>query len=42
MAWQVSSELSDAIVLDPAGKECRLGDNWLTKPAVLVFIRHFG
>lgn len=42
MSWQITSELSDATVLDPDGKEHRLGDSWLNNPVVLVFIRHFG
>jgi len=42
MSWEVSSELKNAIVLDPDGNEHRLGDSWQKKPIVLVFIRHFG
>lgn len=42
MTWEISSELANSIVLDPEGREHRLGDSWLTKPVLLVFIRHFG
>jgi hypothetical protein len=42
MSWQISSELANATVLDPSGNKFRLGDSWITRPAVLVFIRHFG
>ena len=37
-----ASAIGSSIVLDPDGKEYRLGDAWETKPVVLVFIRHFG
>lgn len=42
MVWQVSEELANATVYDPAGKEYRLGDSWISRPVVLIFIRHFG
>lgn len=42
MAWQISTELANETVLNPSGESHRLGDSWLQKPAVLVFIRHFG
>jgi hypothetical protein len=42
MSWQISSEVANAVVLDTAGRSHRLGDSWISRPAVLVFIRHFG
>jgi hypothetical protein len=37
-----ASELARMRVLDPDGREVRLGDLWRDRPVVLVFIRHFG
>ncbi|MGH7723589.1 MAG: SelL-related redox protein [Candidatus Dormibacteria bacterium] len=37
-----ASRLSDATVLDPDGSGVRLGDLWSDRPAVLVWLRHFG
>jgi hypothetical protein len=37
-----ASELAGMGVLDPDGREVRLGDLWRDRPIVLVFIRHFG
>ena len=35
--------LLDALtVLDPNGRTIRLGELWADRPAVLVFVRHFG
>jgi len=35
-------ELADLIVEDTEGREVRLGDLWRERPAVLVFVRHYG
>ena len=34
--------LDDIEVLDPTGNPIRLGGLWAERPAVLVFVRHFG
>jgi peroxiredoxin len=34
--------VGDATVLDPDGATVRLGDLWSERPAVLVWLRHFG
>ena len=38
----VSPDLGDVVVLDVEGREQRLGELWRERPAVLVFVRHFG
>lgn len=38
----VPEALADLEVLDPDGREVRLGELWADRPAVLVFVRHFG
>ena len=35
-------QLADAVVQDVDGREVRLGDLWRERPAVLVFVRHYG
>ena len=35
-------ELADLIVNDTEGRDVRLGDLWRERPAVLVFVRHYG
>ena len=35
-------ELADLIVKDTEGRDVRLGDLWRERPAVLVFVRHYG
>lgn len=35
-------ELADLIVKDAEGADVRLGDLWSARPAVLVFLRHYG
>jgi hypothetical protein len=35
-------DLADAIVKDTEGRDVRLRDVWRDKPAVLVFVRHYG
>jgi hypothetical protein len=39
---KVAPELADAAVSDADGKEHRLGDLWKDKPAVVLWVRHFG
>jgi peroxiredoxin len=34
--------LAETTVLDPDGKSLRLGDLWADRPAVVVWLRHFG
>ena len=34
--------LEDCIVKDVEGQDFRLGELWRERPAVLVFVRHFG
>jgi hypothetical protein len=38
----LAESLAEIEVLDPQGRPVRLGDAWRDRPAVLVFIRHFG
>jgi hypothetical protein len=35
-------DLADVVVKDTEGRDLRLGDVWRDKPAVLVFVRHYG
>ncbi len=37
-----ASVLEDVVLSDPDGRQVRLGDLWSERPAVLVFVRHFG
>ena len=37
-----ADDLAKLTVLDPEGKTVELGTLWRDKPAVLVFVRHFG
>lgn len=37
-----ASVLEDVVLSDPDGRTIRLGDLWSERPAVLVFVRHFG
>ena len=34
--------LEDTVVKDVEGQDFRLGELWRERPAVLVFVRHFG
>lgn len=34
--------LGDRILIDPEGQEHRLGDRWAERPAIILFLRHFG
>lgn len=38
----VARALEDVTALDVEGNAVRLGDLWQERPAVLVFVRHFG
>jgi len=35
-------DLADVVVKDTEGRDVRLGDVWRNKPAVVVFVRHYG
>lgn len=37
-----ASDLAKKTVLDEANQKIELGTLWRNKPAVLVFVRHFG
>lgn len=37
-----ADRLENIGVLDPEGRQVRLGDLWAKKTVVLAFIRHFG
>lgn len=37
-----ASTLENVVLQDPEGNPVRLGDLWAERPAVLVFVRHFG
>lgn len=39
---QVPEALANAEVLDIEGRPHRLGDLWKERPALLLFVRHFG
>jgi hypothetical protein len=34
--------LADVTVKDTEGRDMRLGDVWRERPAVVVFVRHYG
>ncbi|HEY2462256.1 MAG TPA: hypothetical protein VGI16_15715 [Candidatus Acidoferrum sp.] len=42
MSDSLSSKLADIVLPDCDGKETRLGSLWERRPAVLVFLRHYG
>jgi len=37
-----ANDLAAVSVKDTLGRDVRLGDLWRDKPAVLVFLRHYG
>jgi len=41
MAFDVAA-LGELELIDPEGNPNRLGDFWADRPAVLLFLRHFG
>ena len=42
MPPRVSPELAGSVVLDAAGQAIRLDTFWRERPALLIFLRHFG
>jgi hypothetical protein len=38
----LSKQLSEIVLPDADGREIRLGSLWESKPAVIVFLRHYG
>lgn len=42
MAERVDPKLAEIEVEDADGKRVRLGDLWKKRPALLVWLRHFG
>jgi hypothetical protein len=34
--------IADVVLQDAGGADVRLGDLWAERPAVLVFLRHYG
>jgi hypothetical protein len=42
MAPARADELADIVLQDSSGDELRLGTLWNERPAVLVFLRHYG
>lgn len=42
MAEEPTLELASVIAKDVNGADVRLGDLWRDRPAVLVFLRHYG
>ncbi|MEM6795558.1 MAG: hypothetical protein AAF725_16385 [Acidobacteriota bacterium] len=38
----LARDLAELTALDTDGQTVRLGDYWSDRPAILVFIRHFG
>jgi hypothetical protein len=38
----LAAALADIRLPDPDGEEVRLGSLWEDRPAVLVFLRHYG
>lgn len=39
---QDAADLASVTVKDVEGNDVRLGDLWRDRPAVLVFVRHYG
>ena len=42
MSDALSSALAPISLPDVDGREIRLGEIWTSRPAVLVFLRHYG
>ncbi len=42
MEQSLSSKLAGIVLPDSDGREIRLGSLWASRPAVLVFLRHYG
>ena len=41
-APETAGALADVTLQDDSGEDVRLGDLWSIRPAVLVFLRHYG
>jgi hypothetical protein len=37
-----ADELADVVLQDADGEDVRLGELWAKRPAVVVFLRHYG
>ena len=42
MSHSLSAALAPIVLPDAAGEEVRLGSLWEERPAVVVFLRHYG
>ncbi len=42
MNQSLSAKLAGIVLPDSEGREIRLGTLWADRPAVLVFLRHYG
>ena len=42
MKDSLSQRLAETVLPDTDGREIRLGSLWIDRPAVLVFLRHYG
>lgn len=42
MSGSLSAALASLVLPDPDGREVRLGSLWEERPAVVVFLRHYG
>jgi hypothetical protein len=42
VAPATADDLADVVLSDSTGHDVRLGSLWETRPAVLVFLRHYG
>ena len=42
MTESLSATLAPIVLPDPDGAELRLGSFWEERPAVVVFLRHYG
>ncbi len=42
MSGSISSQLAEITLPDADGNPVRLGSLWATRPAVVVFLRHYG
>jgi hypothetical protein len=42
LAPATADELEDVVLQDSSGEDVRLGSLWEDRPAVVVFLRHYG
>jgi len=42
MSSSLAAALAPVVLPDPDGREVRLGSLWAERPAVVVFLRHYG